>query len=64
MKRFVRNAAIFSSLFAVAFGGAFISQYKKPVERNNNSIKPISGTTFKNNGITIGEKRAKNRKLS
>ncbi len=42
MKRFVRNAAIFSSLFAVAFGGAFISQYKKPVERNTNQTKPIS----------------------
>ena len=32
MNKYIRNTAIFTSLFAVAFGAAFFSQYKKPTE--------------------------------
>ena len=32
MNKYIRNTTIFTSLFALAFGGAFLSQYKKPVE--------------------------------
>ena len=32
MNKHVKRAAIFTSLFALAFGGAFLSQYKKPTQ--------------------------------
>ena len=40
IKRHIKKIAIFSTLFAIAFGGAFFSQYKKPVEKTSNTAKP------------------------
>ena len=42
MNKYVRNTTIFTTLFALAFGGAFLSQYKKPTTRTNEPGKIVS----------------------
>ena len=41
MNKYIRNTAIFTGIFAIAFGGAFLSQYKKPSQSTKQSGKIV-----------------------